>query len=225
MSDYWILDGDDVRRAGLMEWAAYFEKADRHIGRDEIGLMKVSTVFLGLNHNYGDGPPLLFETMVFGGPIDEETERYSTKAEALAGHQKLVERCRHIHAAASFGQEDPPMPETDITDAAVEAACRAQWASERNGGSQHDAMRAALTAAAPLMAGWRDISSAPKNGTPFLMGGHKDGKPYILMEAYHLCPNTGFLTGCASALTMRRPPDGLLWLPLPTPTNTQGGAG
>ena len=29
-----------------------------------------------------DGPPLLYETMIFGGPLEEEQERYSTRAEA-----------------------------------------------------------------------------------------------------------------------------------------------
>lgn len=28
-------------------------------------MLWVSTVWLGINHNYGDGPPLIFETMVF----------------------------------------------------------------------------------------------------------------------------------------------------------------
>lgn len=52
----------------------------------------VSTVFLGLDHQYGDGPPLLFETMVFGGPLDHEMNRYSTWNEAEKGHQEMVER-------------------------------------------------------------------------------------------------------------------------------------
>ena len=55
----------------------------------------VSTVWLGLNHQYGDGPPLIFETMVFGGDGDSrECERYSTEAEALAGHKAMVARLR-----------------------------------------------------------------------------------------------------------------------------------
>ena len=55
----------------------------------------VSTVWLGLNHNYGSGPPLIFETMVFeagrgGGEVD--TERYSTLAEAQDGHHEMVRK-------------------------------------------------------------------------------------------------------------------------------------
>lgn len=55
-----------------------------------MGVSVVSTVFLGCDHNWsGEGPPVLFETMVFGGPLDEEQVRYCTLAEARAGHSLL----------------------------------------------------------------------------------------------------------------------------------------
>jgi hypothetical protein len=50
----------------------------------------VSTVFLGLDHQWGDGPPLVFETMIFGGEHDQYQERYSTWDEAEAGHKQGV---------------------------------------------------------------------------------------------------------------------------------------
>lgn len=50
----------------------------------------VSTVWLGIDHQWGNGPPLIFETMVFGGEHDQDTTRYSTEAEALAGHDEIV---------------------------------------------------------------------------------------------------------------------------------------
>jgi len=53
----------------------------------------ISTVWLGLNHNYLPGPPLIFETMVFESEIslnDLEQVRYSTLAEAEAGHAAMV---------------------------------------------------------------------------------------------------------------------------------------
>lgn len=62
----------------------------------------VSTVWLGLDHQWDDGPPLIFETMVFAkdsaGEIDfsgEDSDRYSTEAEALAGHKSAVARWRN----------------------------------------------------------------------------------------------------------------------------------
>jgi hypothetical protein len=82
----------------LMAWAKRYEALRR--GLDDPyrvaltklpGDIKVSTVFLGLDHQFGDGPPLLFETMIFGGTEDEYCERYSTWEEAEAGHKKAVE--------------------------------------------------------------------------------------------------------------------------------------
>jgi hypothetical protein len=63
--------------------------------RDEAGddAIEVSTVFLGMDHNWREsGPPILFETLVFGGPLDGEMDRYCTRAEALDGHQEMCER-------------------------------------------------------------------------------------------------------------------------------------
>jgi hypothetical protein len=55
-------------------------------------MVEISTVFLGLDHNFGQGPPLLFESMVFGGEDDGEMVRYSTWEEAETGHKLLVEK-------------------------------------------------------------------------------------------------------------------------------------
>lgn len=66
---HFILVDRKVQKATLHEWAAFFEKsADRTVARTEVDGFLVSTVFLGLDHNYSDdGPPILWETMVFGG--------------------------------------------------------------------------------------------------------------------------------------------------------------
>jgi len=53
--------------------------------------VQVSTVFLGLDHGYGDGPPVVFETMVFGGKYSDEMWRYATYDEAEAGHQRMLD--------------------------------------------------------------------------------------------------------------------------------------
>jgi len=86
------LDGHTpVRCDDIRDWAATMER-DRTVRRDVVGDVQVSTVFLGIDHNWWEGPPLLFETMVFGGPLDEETERYSTWDEAEAGHAAMLAR-------------------------------------------------------------------------------------------------------------------------------------
>jgi len=87
----YILKKKELVPVDLMTWAKWFETAERHIGDDTINGVRISTVFLGLDHNWGDGPPLLFETMTFGGK-EEEQERYATYEEAEAGHKKFVEK-------------------------------------------------------------------------------------------------------------------------------------
>jgi hypothetical protein len=85
----------------LLEWGNWFEKADRHVGLTEIGEeIRVSTVFLGIDHNFGVArDPVLFETMVFGGPLDGEQERYCTYDEAEKGHAVMVDRVREAMKA------------------------------------------------------------------------------------------------------------------------------
>jgi hypothetical protein len=71
------------------------------IGLDEVGEARVSTVWLGLNHEWMPGrPPLIFETMIFGGDYGDYCARYSTEAAAAAGHAAVV-------AALEAGQAPP----------------------------------------------------------------------------------------------------------------------
>ena len=90
MSGCYILVGrEPVEEPNLLTWARWFETADRHVGdacRDEV---RVSTVFLGLDHSWG-GQPHLFETMVFVNGVEEGMERYATWDEAEAGHERWV---------------------------------------------------------------------------------------------------------------------------------------
>lgn len=93
MSGLYILDehGEPVECNDLMEWAKAFKVAESwRIGDVSADGVRVSTAFLGLDHSFGRGEPLLFETVVFGGCHDQEMWRYSTRAEAIAGHAKAV---------------------------------------------------------------------------------------------------------------------------------------
>jgi hypothetical protein len=94
VSDHYILDENrNPVKVELLTWARQFEKAeDRRVDLTETWNGRVSTVFLGLDHQWGDGPPLIFETMVFGGTLDQEMERYSTWDEAVRGHAAMVSR-------------------------------------------------------------------------------------------------------------------------------------
>lgn len=62
--------------------------------------VRVSTVWLGLNHNWSGGPPLIFETMVFGGAHDSETWRYATEEQAKEGHVEVIEFLRVAYGSA-----------------------------------------------------------------------------------------------------------------------------
>jgi hypothetical protein len=93
VSDKYLLNDDHSVRPtdDLLEWARAFETMNRLVAEAEpIAGIRVSTVFLGLDHSFGDGPPRLFETMIFGGEHDGDQWRYSTWAEAEAGHARAV---------------------------------------------------------------------------------------------------------------------------------------
>lgn len=83
---YYDTEGHPISRD---EWAALWTEC-RAGGRTEVGDATVSTVYLGLDHSFGDGPPLIFETMVFGGPLHGECYRYATAEEARGGHTATV---------------------------------------------------------------------------------------------------------------------------------------
>lgn len=96
MGNNYILDedGNPVEEPDLQRWAQWFETADRSVAVDVVGDVRVSTVFLGLDHSFGAGPPLLYETMIFGGEHDEHQERYPNKVAALAGHDRALAMVR-----------------------------------------------------------------------------------------------------------------------------------
>jgi len=88
---HYVLSGKKAVPCSMEQWVMPFESKNRHVGDTTIGGVRVSTVFLGIDHNWSpDGPPLIFETMVFRGPFDEEMQRYSTWEEAEHGHAKFV---------------------------------------------------------------------------------------------------------------------------------------
>lgn len=79
----------------------------RHVAQTDLGpLGHVSTVWLGLDHGFSfvdGGPPVIFETMIFGGPLDQYQERYCTVQQAMNGHDFMVQ-------ALMFYRADKPKP-------------------------------------------------------------------------------------------------------------------
>ncbi len=78
----------------MERWSTLFEDGEYKIIRQEdVGDCFVSTVWLGLDHSFGSGQPILiFETMIFTDDDWSCTEmwRYSTVQEAIAGHEKAI---------------------------------------------------------------------------------------------------------------------------------------
>jgi hypothetical protein len=90
MRQYILVGHQPVACPDLMTWALWMETADRHVRLTEQDEVTVSTVFLGLDHAWGEGPPALFETMVFINQSGSDMERYATWDEAEAGHARWV---------------------------------------------------------------------------------------------------------------------------------------
>lgn len=93
-------------RAGLpitvQQWSVlHGDTSYRVVASTEVGDATVSTVWLGLDHGMGRGPgPVIFETMVFGGEHDLETWRYTTLADAEAGHDEVVALLKGVEELA-----------------------------------------------------------------------------------------------------------------------------
>jgi hypothetical protein len=83
-------DGEPVPEPALLRWVRWMEHGTNHIVQQTRlnDRVHVSTVFLGLDHNFGwKGPPVLWETMIFGGVLDGYQERYSSLGDAILGHE------------------------------------------------------------------------------------------------------------------------------------------
>lgn len=90
--NYILQDKTPIKCDDIVKWAQWYEGADRCVKRSKSDDISVSTIFLGLDHNYEEtGAPVLFETMIFGGDYDEYCERYTTWDEAETGHAKACE--------------------------------------------------------------------------------------------------------------------------------------
>lgn len=77
-----------------------FKEPNKHVGYHILNNQRISTVFLHMDHSLNFGgtteihEPVLFETMIFGGPNDDYQRRYHTYDEALEGHNNIVKAVR-----------------------------------------------------------------------------------------------------------------------------------
>ena len=107
----YILDdaGNPVATDDVLVWGRFMSSGKRAVAQEMIGDVRVSTVFLGFDYHFGDGPPILWETMVFwpdeGG---NECHRYSSLTEARAGHELVVARIEGV-VEAGLGPDEAPL--------------------------------------------------------------------------------------------------------------------
>lgn len=106
---YYILEDRTPKPVDdMMTWAEWINDGSNKIVKRDIAVVRmegkkvgeitVSTVFLGIDHNLAnEGSPILFETMVFGGPLDQEMDRCSTWESAEKMHQLMIERVKNIN--------------------------------------------------------------------------------------------------------------------------------
>jgi hypothetical protein len=90
--NYYILNdkGEPIHVTDVMEWARWFGQGSeqRIVAQNKLGSVMISTVFLGLDHSFtSSGPPLLYETMIFGGEHDGYQTRCSTYEQAVEMHK------------------------------------------------------------------------------------------------------------------------------------------
>jgi hypothetical protein len=94
----WDRETNEIRKVeDLMEYAEWFQTADRMLARDEVYGVTISTVFLGLDHSFGFGrepvTPVLWETMCFaqdGNVWRDFQMRHTSREDALNAHRGLV---------------------------------------------------------------------------------------------------------------------------------------
>jgi len=83
----------------LSEFCDLFENNEyRNVAKDKFGKFCVSTIWLGIDHQFCEGPPVIFETLVFDDSGDVlYKERHSTEEEA---------KHRHVMVCRSYNIEE-----------------------------------------------------------------------------------------------------------------------
>jgi len=97
-SGRYILDGngEPVPCPNLLKWAVWFEdnRSGRVVRQERVGGLWVSTVFLALDHRFGDGPPILWETMVFKWASIQARKKHKGSWQTAPGMGELQQdRC------------------------------------------------------------------------------------------------------------------------------------
>ena len=88
-----------INMKNLLKWGKRLENFDdRKVKQEQVGKYFISTMFLGLDHNFSEkGKPILWET---GIKTEKEgwdiAKRYSSYKEALKGHKSIVKKYKTL---------------------------------------------------------------------------------------------------------------------------------
>ena len=102
MKTYILKNKQIIAEPDIMKWCQWMASENHIVCKDtatikiagqKIGIIEISTVFLGVNYSLTQ-TLILFETMIFGGSLDKQYERCSTWNEALIMHKLMCERVR-----------------------------------------------------------------------------------------------------------------------------------
>ena len=92
---YYDRDGLSISAA---EWSVLhadmsYKRVAQNYVMTKKGPVLVSTVWLGMDHGYGSGKPIIFETMIFADDkkLNDQMWRYSNEEDAIKGHHFAVE--------------------------------------------------------------------------------------------------------------------------------------
>lgn len=106
---YYLLHDDNTITSTNNHIAFAKNKHEKWKIRQEYVVVKghkffVSTVWLGIDHSFRGGPPLLFETMVFeerdissepSFDVEVDCVRYHSYQDAIDGHQKMITKVKN----------------------------------------------------------------------------------------------------------------------------------
>lgn len=85
---YTLNENNEPVETDLINGLNFFESAQRYLKKTRFKSGVVSTVFLIIDHNHwGNGEPLLFETMIFGSPVNEWMSRCARYDDAMLIHK------------------------------------------------------------------------------------------------------------------------------------------
>jgi hypothetical protein len=119
-------DGE-LEKLTIVEYAKWQKEqpeeyaAEHCVAKETVNGLHVSTVCLFIDHSFGQGAPVIYETLVFDWRRGDSTsfseitgERYRTRAEAAEGHVRFVARVKN-------GEIVPPdLEPSEVLDVAAE---------------------------------------------------------------------------------------------------------